>query len=453
MDNRITSTIKRAALYIRVSTEEQAKHGASLEAQRKRLAEYAIQNDLVIVDYYADEGVSANKRYTRRPEFMRMLNDCKSGKVDVILIIKLDRFFRSVKDFYEVQTILDKYKIDWIATEENYDTTTASGRFALNINLAIAQDGSDRTSERIKFTFDRMTKEGRVITGTMPKGYRIENKRPVIDEEEAEMVRDLFNHFIDTRSKNATIRYCLEKYHRYIDAKTMKALLTCTWYIGEAYGNKNYCQRILDDATFYKAQEIIQVRAQRNGHERSDRVYYFTGLVYCAECGGKMTTYYAKRKDDQRYIYYRCPKHTMNRCEMGKQINQNKIEQWLVDNIAEEAKKHNLNVNKKRKTAPTKKIDTAKINAKLEKLKDLYLNDLITKDMYEKDYKQLTALLQDAEQQNAQSNIKAIDISFIDTFNSLYQNMANDEKKAFWSRTINRITINADGDISVTFSS
>ena len=103
----------RAGLYIRVSTEEQVLHGYSLDAQREALTKYAQEHSYYIVDYYVDEGLSARKSYTKRGEFMRMLNDVKNNRLDLILIIKLDRWFRSVKDYYKVQEILEAHHVDW----------------------------------------------------------------------------------------------------------------------------------------------------------------------------------------------------------------------------------------------------------------------------------------------------------------------------------------------------
>ena len=125
------SKILRAALYIRVSHEEQAMHGYSLEAQQDALTEYAKSNNYYIVDYYRDEGKSARKYYKKRPDFMRMIDDIKNNKIDLILFIKLDRWFRSIKDYYEVQTILDKYNVQWKSIHEVYDTFTANGRLQL----------------------------------------------------------------------------------------------------------------------------------------------------------------------------------------------------------------------------------------------------------------------------------------------------------------------------------
>ena len=329
--NRINSTLKRAALYTRVSTEEQAHRGMSLDAQRERLVQYAEENELVIVDLYNDEGISARKRYTKRPEFIRMLDDIRANKIDVVLFIKLDRWFRNVADYYEVQTILDKNGVQWIATEEDYDTTTANGRLALNVKLAIAQDESDRTSERIKFVFSNMVKDGRVISGKTPLGFGIEDKRPVVVEDEAAVVREIFQKYIDLRSIKATSRFILNKYGRSIDAKSMKHMLQNRWYIGEAYGIEGWCPPIIDKKIFGVVSEILNVRSARNGAGRSERVYLFTGLVFCSSCGRRMTTYSCRNKSPdgtakKEFIYYRCPAHTMKLCEMSKQFNQDKLE-------------------------------------------------------------------------------------------------------------------------------
>lgn len=141
----------RAALYIRVSTEEQARHGLSLAEQKESLERYAEAHEMEVVGIYEDAGISARKPYKKRPALLRLLEDCKSGKIDTILFIKLDRWFRNVAGYYDVQTQLDKYGVTWQATKEDYETRTASGRLKVNIMLSVAQDEADRTSERIKF--------------------------------------------------------------------------------------------------------------------------------------------------------------------------------------------------------------------------------------------------------------------------------------------------------------
>ena len=135
----------RTGAYIRVSHEEQVKHGYSLDAQRENLEQFIKENRLKLVDFYMDEGISARKNPQKRKEFKRMITDVEAGNLDLIIFIKLDRWFRNIQEYYIAQQILEKNNVQWVATMEDYDTTTASGRLNLNIRLSIAQDEADRT--------------------------------------------------------------------------------------------------------------------------------------------------------------------------------------------------------------------------------------------------------------------------------------------------------------------
>ena len=99
--------IRRVGLYGRVSTEEQALRGFSIETQKANLTEYCKENNLKIVDYYFDEGISGAKPPLKRPALKRLLEDVEAGKIDMILFTKLDRWFRSVKEYFKVQEVLD----------------------------------------------------------------------------------------------------------------------------------------------------------------------------------------------------------------------------------------------------------------------------------------------------------------------------------------------------------
>lgn len=449
---RIDDGIKRAALYARVSTEEQAMHGVSLDAQRERLLTYAKENNLTVVDTYVDEGISARKRYTRRPEFVRMLEDVKRGKVDVILFIKLDRWFRNIADYYEVQSVLDKHKVQWVATDEDYDTTTANGRLALNIKLAIAQDESDRTSERIKFVFKNMVKEGRVISGQVPKGFKIENKHVVIDEDLAPVVQDMFKYYLDVRSVRQTSRYIFETYNIVIDLRSMKAMLQNRWYIGEAYGIPGWCPQLIDNDTFARASELVRIRAERFDTTRSDRVYLFTGLIFCEHCGRRLATYACRNSQGTEYIYYRCTARNLRQCDMDRQYNQDKLEKWLLDNVRHEAELYNAELENRGKPSKRKTVDKSKILAKMEKLKDLYLNDLIPLNMYESDYRNLSNLLNTAETEEKEATKKPIDLKQFDDFKNSYEKLDYAHRKAFWTRVVKSITVNAKDDIKLVLN-
>ena len=114
------NTNKRAALYIRVSTEEQARHGLSLSAQLENLQQYAKNKGYDIVGIYTDDGASARKSPFSRKAFKQLMEDVQWNRIDRILFIKLDRWFRSVRDYYKAQDILDAHGVDWETTQEQY---------------------------------------------------------------------------------------------------------------------------------------------------------------------------------------------------------------------------------------------------------------------------------------------------------------------------------------------
>ena len=173
--------INRVALYIRVSTDRQAKEGDSLEAQENALNEYCKQHNYVIVDKYIDGGESGQK--IKRTNLQRMLDDVKLGKIDLILMTKLDRWFRSIADFYKVLELINKYNVGWKTIWEDYDTKSAIGKFWLNMSLCMGQLEAQRTSERINDVFEyKYNVQKTVCTGQAPYGYKIENKKFVVDE-------------------------------------------------------------------------------------------------------------------------------------------------------------------------------------------------------------------------------------------------------------------------------
>ena len=122
----ILDKVIRVGLYIRVSTEEQARHGYSIESQKARLTEWSKEHNYNIVDFYIDEGKSARTKLSNRKELLRLLDDVNDEKIDRIVIWRLDRWFRNVADYYRVQDQLEKNNVDWECTDEDYNTTTSN---------------------------------------------------------------------------------------------------------------------------------------------------------------------------------------------------------------------------------------------------------------------------------------------------------------------------------------
>ena len=421
--------MKRAALYCRVSSDEQARHGYSIGAQLEALRRYAKEKGYVIVGEYLDEGISGQKGYKKRPAMMELMQAI--DRIDVILFIRLDRWFRSVKLFYQVQDLLDAHGVAWVATQEDYETVTAGGRFKVNIMLSVAQNEAERTSERIRFVFEAKKAKGEVTSGSVPFGYRIENKHMVPDPEKAPIAQDMFNRMIELRSVFKLRDYMLETYGISHSYEPLKRMLQNKRYLGGEWH-----EGIIDQETFRKVQEILSARSVR--HKSASTVYLFGGMVYCRECGRRMK---CSKPDNTSYYY--CANHSDygdTRCLAYKRNREDVIEKFLLEHLTETAEEYNAELYKK---APPNK-DPEKIRRKMEKLKDLYLDDLIDRAIYERDFKTLEAELSAAL---IVPMIRPINMEELAGSLAMYSSLPKEGKKAFWSRILKRIEISKDGEI------
>ncbi len=190
----------RAALYARVSTEDQAVEGFSLEAQMKKLEAYCRSNGWEIAGRYVDDGYSGRK--TNRPEYQRMLSDMDSW--DVLLVLKMDRIHRNSVNFTQMIDHLRKNNKDFASVYDQFDTGNAMGRFVMDTIQRIAQLESEQIGERVKLA---MTYKAKNDTGNLgsghPYGYEYRDGRLEVVTEEAEVVRMIFDLYIDNRSLRA----------------------------------------------------------------------------------------------------------------------------------------------------------------------------------------------------------------------------------------------------------
>lgn len=434
----------RVALYVRVSTEDQKIHGLSVEDQLTSLSAWAENEHVAVVGIYNDAGISARKPASKRPELQRLLDDVRAGKIDLIVFTKLDRWFRNIGEYYKVQEVLEAHGVGWKTIYEDYDTTSASGRLKVNIMLSVAQDEADRTGERIKAVHESKLLRNEPISGKVPFGYKIENKHLVVVPEDAEKVRDIFEHYIALRSVRALRAYTMETYGLPYGQTGLAQLLRNERYIGRAHGKDDFCPAILSDDVFYKVQEILQVRAERLNLSRTDRVYLFTGIVFCAECGNRLSSHTVGRK----YIYYRCTRYEkLHLCPHKKRTSELILEDWLLRNLPAKLEEYNLALEAKAK-ADKPKIDAAKIQRKMEKLKDLYLNDLIDRDIYERDYTALKAELAKAMSYREKPR-KPVDIEKITNLLAMYPKLSRAGQKEFWGRILKRIVITQTDDFFI----
>ena len=445
------SIIKRAALYIRVSTDEQARHGLSLGEQRRDLEEYAKRNNYAVVGIYADEGTSARKAIHRRKELQRLLDDIRADKIDIVVVKDLERWMRSVRDFYRVQDILDEHNVGWECSQDRYNTTTANGKMQLNMRLAIAQDESDRDSERIRYVFEGKKKRKEVLSWAVPQGMSIVNKHVVFNER-ADMMRDIFNHVYNGGTVRSCITLAHERYGVKLSYMMVRRSLANRAYIGEMYGEPNYIEPMIPLDVFNKVQARLEKyqKSYRNQTNSDCRVYLFTGLIKCPYCGHALTGYRGDKKADGTYssFFYRCNvanNNTNHHCNYYRCLYEFKVENFLLENIQKLLSGHLYHVKQHRvkKAKNRSELTAENIEAKLMRLKDLYVDGLIDKATYLEDYKKLQQqLVEITRPEKPLTTITPETQSFIssDDFRELYQSLTRDNKKSFWQSIIKNIT-------------
>ena len=284
--------VRSAAGYIRVSTAEQSTKGLSIETQIAEIKEYAKLHKMRLVDIYIDRGITARKSLEKRVEFMRMMNDVKEGKINHIIVLRLDRFFRNVYDYHKMMNeYLEPNNCDWSAVKEQYTTTTTNGRLMINLRLAIAEQECDTDSDRIKDVFAHRISQGYIVTGCAPFGLKKENHRYVPDEETAHIIRDSFNTFEANSSVRKTLLYINAKYGLKKHYNNFKRYLSNPLYIGQCRDNMNYCEPIISREQFENVQRLLKMNSRV---KKKSSLYIFSSLCVCDHCGIRMSGCYGK---------------------------------------------------------------------------------------------------------------------------------------------------------------
>lgn len=214
-----------AAIYVRVSTEEQARLGISLSAQEEALKNYASALGYEIFRIYKDEGKSA-KDITHRPEMVQILQDAQAHKFQAILIYKLDRFSRSLKDLIETIEKLKEWNVDFISLQDKIETTSASGKLMFHIISAFAEFERNVTGDRTKFSMDKKARDGSPITRA-PWGYQMIEKK-LVPTQNSFQVAELFQDFLNT---STSLTQLAKKYGFSVNG--LKKILKNQAYLGK----------------------------------------------------------------------------------------------------------------------------------------------------------------------------------------------------------------------------
>jgi len=315
----------RCAIYTRKSSEEGLEQNFnSLDAQREAceafIASQKHEGWTILPEMYDDGGFSGGT--IERPAFQRLLVDVGEGKIDVVVVYKVDRLTRSLSDFAKIVEIFDKRNVSFVSVTQQFNTTTSMGRLTLNILLSFAQFEREVTGERIRDKIAASKKKGMWMGGLPSLGYNVKDRRLVINEAEAKTVRHIFQRYTElksvrllkadldasgivSKSRNASdgTRYGEKSLAR----GALYLMLQNRIYRGEIV-HKDRCypgehEAIVDEALWSEVQTILtENRADRILGTAEKQVSLLSGILFDAR-GERMTPTHAT-KNNTRYRYY-----------------------------------------------------------------------------------------------------------------------------------------------------
>ena len=393
---------KVCGLYMRVSTENQAREGFSLPEQKERLEAYCKFKGFVIKDYYTDAGISA-KTGNYRPEFERLKEDIKSKKINTIIALKQDRITRSIFDWEELMRFLEENDAYLDCVNDDINTTNANGKMVSRILMSVSQQEIERTSERTKVGLAGAIKQGH-IPHQAPLGYKHENKKLVIDH----LTKDVVIRIFELYHKGMSYQKISTLFNKeQVLGKTnwrdssIVAILENEIYKGDFVHGKRtkhptYYENVVEPIVSKEMWEECQVQKKKNSKSyQRTLTYLFLQKLRCPKCnrilGGKAT----QKKNGNIYYYYYC-----HDCKIN--FKESLVEEYFND-FVNELVEYDSVVNqfflpmiKQKFDEPQEELkkDINKQKDKLERIKRAYINGIFSLEEYNDERKLVESALE-----------------------------------------------------------
>src|SRR5574344_1258367 len=396
---------KIAGIYIRVSTEDQAREGFSLPEQEKRLRALCEYKGYSVYKVYEDAGISA-KTGNKRPSFDKLLQDIKDKKVNTIVVLKLDRLTRSVADWEKILTFLEENDAYLDCANDDINTTNANGKMISRILTSVSQQEIERTSERTKIGLAGAIKVGH-IPHHAPLGYKHEDKRLVIDYSSKDVVSRIFTMYHDGLSYKKISNILNEE--KVLDKtnwrdSTILNILENPIYKGDfIHGRKTkhptYYFDVVEPLITKEYWEECQIQQKKNSRSfQRTLTYLFMQKLKCPKCkrvlGGKATT----KKNGNSYYYYYCHdcKISFKESEIEKTIDE------YMDSIVEYdsiVNQYFLPMIKQKIENPKEELEKElkSQKSKFDRIREAYINEVFTLKEYNQERKKVEDIINDLE--------------------------------------------------------
>ncbi|MBP3831047.1 MAG: recombinase family protein [Clostridia bacterium] len=398
---------KKCGLYMRVSTDDQAKEGFSLPEQKERLENFCKFKGYEIIDYYQDAGISA-KTGNHRPEFERLKKDIKSKKINTIIALKLDRITRSIYDWENLMTFLDENDAYLDCVNDEINTTSANGKMISRLLMSVSQNEIERTSERTKVGMAGAIKSGH-IPHKAPLGYKHEDKKLVIDYSTKDIVVRIFDLYYNGYSYQKISNLFNEEKVLGKDNwrdSTIVGIIENEIYKGDfVHGKKTkhptYYEDVVEPIISKEMWSDCQVQKKKNSRSyKRTLTYLYLQKLKCPKCnrvlGGKATT----KKNGNTYFYYYC-----HDCKI--EFKENLINDYFsqfIDELTEYDSVVNqffLPMIKQKFDEPKEQLEKEIVeqNNKLERIKKAYINGAFELKEYNEEKKIVEKAIAELETQ------------------------------------------------------
>ncbi len=310
---------KRCAIYCRVSSDERLDQSFnSIDAQREASIAYVTSQKAegweLVQDFYEDPGFSGGNM--NRPGLKRLINDIQLGKIDIVVVYKIDRLSRSLADFAKMVEVFDAHGVSFSSVTQQINSATSMGRLMLNVLLSFAQFEREVTGERIRDKIAASKRKGMWMGGSVPLGYRVDNRTLQIEPQEAELVQQIFDQFIAEKSTTKIVRnlndrgiqtkrgkaFCKQRIYKILHNRTYIGELS---HKGETFPAQH--EGLIDKVTWDRVQAILtddsRLRCRKTWDRKNRNDFLLRGLAYTAE-GDLLIPMATRKASGKVYRYY-----------------------------------------------------------------------------------------------------------------------------------------------------
>ncbi len=310
---------KRCAVYCRVSSDERLDQSFnSIDAQREAGIAYVASQKAegweLVPDFYEDPGFSGGNM--ERPGLKRLLKDIQAGKIDIVVVYKIDRLSRSLADFAKMVEVFDNHMVSFSSVTQQINSATSMGRLMLNVLLSFAQFEREVTGERIRDKIAASKRKGMWMGGSVPLGYRVENRALQIEPQEAELVQRIFEQFITEKSTTKIVKELNEqgiqtKRKKTFCKQSIYKILHNRTYIGEishkGEGFPAQHEGLIDSTTWEQTHAILsqdnRQRCRNTWEKKNRNDFLLRGIAYTQD-GDLLIPMATKKPNGKVYRYY-----------------------------------------------------------------------------------------------------------------------------------------------------